>query len=194
MTGEPGQAASTVLQALVAEAATRPRWDEPPALYLVYLSRGRARLERAPIPARDFAPDPAAALHAIAEATAGYARAGVIRPKPGLYAAAFRCEAWYSEPPPGGAAELARDAEARTIYQRPDRREVRHLMAVDRTANTYVVTRFRDTGETRRHVLPPNPDLRVTGTIADALDLIVGTCLGVGLPPRESPPGPEPGR
>ncbi len=185
----PSRTASTVLRSLVAEARGRPRWDEPPALYFIYMSRGQARLEKAPVPDWAWVPEPAAGLFALASSAAERAAA---RPKPGLHAVAFRGEAWLAEAELGTpqAGELARDATARRVRYRADRREVRQVTAVDRGGSTYEVTLYRDTGETLTHVRAQGQVQAATGAVPDALDLLIRAYLGISLPPRGDFPAP----
>ena len=184
------QAVRTILRALIAEACARPRWDERPALYFVYLSRGHARVESAAIPDQAWGAQPDADLLAIA--TMATAR-GTAMPKPGLHAIAFRGEAWCAQAQAGTpqADELIRDTTARTIRDRPDGRKARSVIAVDRAGNTYEITVFRDTGETLREVRP-GPAHAAAGTVPDALDLLIRAYLGITLPERGEVPLPEP--
>jgi hypothetical protein len=184
------QAARTILSALVTEALARPRWGERPALYFVYLSRGQARLERAAVPEQAWGQQPEDDLLAIAAMAAARAAAS---PKPGLHAIAFRGEAWCAEAQAGTpqADELIRDTIARAIPGRPDGRAVRSVVAVDRDGITYEVMVFRDTGETRRAVRS-GPAHAATGTVPDALDLLIRAYLGITLPERRDLPLPEP--
>jgi hypothetical protein len=186
------QAAGTILSALVAEARARPRWGERPALYFVFLSRGKARLERAPVPDQAWGQQPTDDLLAIASLAA--ARAAVT-PKPGLHAIAFRGEAWCAEAQAGTpqADQVIRDTTAGTIPHRPDSRQVRSVTAVDRDGSTYEITIFRDNGETRREVRSgPAQAHAATGTVPLALDLLIRAYLGITLPERRDFPLPEP--
>jgi hypothetical protein len=178
---QPGQVSKALLRALATEARSRPAWDEPPHLYAVYVSRGQARLESAGIPDAAWGDRPAHVLAALAAAAGGPPRA-----KPGLYAVAFRAEAFefdHAEPGTERFAGLIRDSDAGVMESRPDRREIRGITAIDRTGLLYDVKVTRDTGEVRKGVFPPDPQGHA-GTIVNALDQLITAMLGVTMPER----------
>jgi hypothetical protein len=182
----PGQVSRTVLKALAAEARSRTAWDEPPQLYFVYVPRGQCRLEPAGIPDSTWGARPAHDLAALAAAAAG-TRATAWRAKPGLYAVAFRAEAFeFDAAEPGTArfARLVRDSDAGVTGNRPDRREIRAITAVDRVGFIYDVKLTRNTGELRKEVSAPDPVNGHAGTIVNALDRLIAALLTVSMPER----------
>lgn len=178
----------SLLKVLATDARSRPAWDEPPHLYLAYLSRGKARLESARIPDSAWGERPAHDLAALADAAASLC---VIRVKPGLHAVAFRYEAYeFADAAPGTErfAQLARDSATGAAEARPDRREIRAVTAIDRTGLVYDVKLDRATGEMRKGVRQPDPASGHAGTIIGALDLLIAALLGVSPPERRRLP------
>jgi hypothetical protein len=174
------QASRTVLEGLADETRSRA-WDEPPCLYLVYLSHGRCRIEPSGIPDTAWGERPAHDLAALA------ALAPRQLAKPGLYAVAFRAEAFEfqgAEPGTARFAELARDSASGAAESRADGREVRVTTAVDRLGFIYDVKVDRATGRLSRGVHAPDPQHGHAGTIVNALDMLVHAMLGVPMPER----------
>jgi hypothetical protein len=183
---QPGQVSKAVLSALAAEARSRPGWDEPPHLYFAYVSGGQCRLESARIPDAAWGERPAHDLAALAAATASTPGVGA-RAKPGLYAVAFRAEAFEfdgAEPGTERFAQLVRDSNAGMSESRPDRREIRAITAIDRTGLIYDVKVTRETGEIRKGAYAPDAEGGHAGTIVNALDLLITALLGVRMPDR----------
>lgn len=179
------QTSKAILAALAAEVRARPRWDEPPCLYFAYLSRDRCRLEPAAIPDTAWGDRPAHDLAALA-ATVSSSHAA-LRVKPGLYAVAFRVEAFeFDDAVPGTArfSGLIADSEAGRMETRPDRREIRAITAVDRTGLLYDVKLARHGGGLRKGVFTPDPVNGHVGTILNALDQLITALLGARMPQR----------
>ena len=142
MSGIPNAIAAT----LAAEIRARLAWDEAPALYTLYVEGGRPRLRQIPVPDHMWAGAPAQVLLAMADGMAGFAPLLRSAAGPGLYGAAFRCEAWGVQAPQGDSEALRQmvaDANARRVHARPDRVEVRQLWAVDRARVTYMASQER---------------------------------------------------
>lgn len=140
--------AEEIAAALSAEIAGRTEWDEPPALYFLYVEDGAVTLRRQPYPdewwSRGRPPEVLEAMSQIIEAHFGPLSAALPE---SLYAVAFFCETWLvQEPPPGTAerSELESDAWAHRIHTRPDRVETRSMWAVDRNGTRYQVVLRRD--------------------------------------------------
>ena len=118
MSGIPNAVAS----ALAAEIRIRREWDEAPALYTLYVEGGRPRLRQIPVPSRMWAGPPAQILLAMADGMAEFAPLLQSAAGPGLYGAAFRCEAWGVQAPQGDREALRKmveDGNARRIRPAP---------------------------------------------------------------------------
>jgi hypothetical protein len=182
----PAQVSGMVLSALAAEARSRPGWHEPPHLYFAYVSHGQCRLESARLPDSTWGDRPAHDLAVLAAAAAG-TRATARWAKPGLHAVVFRAEAFeFDGAQPGTArfAQLVQDSDAGVTGQRPDRREIRAIIAVDRAGLIYEVKFTRRTGELRKEVFAPDPLNGHAGTIVNALDGLITALLAVPMPER----------
>lgn len=181
-----------VLDALTGEVTGRPGWDEPPALFLIRYRAGRARLR--PVPVDNWSPQPVAVLAALADEMA--ARAPVVREllaAPDLYGAAFRFEAYTVFTRDEQVMEDAnKDAGARRLRTRPDRVETRMVQAVDRAGGSYLVSLARGEQEPLTAYSPGRGEVQA-GTVMKALDVMVGSLLGVPLParPDDLDMGPE---
>jgi hypothetical protein len=181
--GIPNAIAAT----LGAEIRKRREWDEAPALYTLYVEGGRPRLGQIPVPGRMWAGPPAQILLAMADGMAEFAPLLQSAAGPGLYGAAFRCEAWGVQAPQGDREALRQmiaDGNGRRISTRPDRVEVRQLWAVDRARTTYMASQERGSDEVVTDFRQPDPGMDHTGDIFTALDGLVSAFLGVTLPGR----------
>ncbi len=172
---------------LAAELRRRREWDEPPCVYTVHVDRGRCRLMPVWVPDRIWMTGPPGEILA-RMAKAGMNIAGPLQSMatPDLYGAAFRCEMWQVHAAlgdQGAVRKLVEDGNARRIWSRPDRIEVRQLCAVDRTRITYLATQPRG-GDAGTVIQRPEPGLDHAGVIPEALDQLVSAFLGVTLPER----------
>jgi hypothetical protein len=131
---------------------------------------------------------PAEVLHTIAHALAMQTPAE--RPVPpggALYAVAFRCEAWTmpdAEPGTAQASENANDALRHRIRHRPDRIECRTFSAVDIEGVSYEVEQQRGQVPTMAIGYPEPGATRHTGSVFEALDLILWGLTGATPPDR----------
>jgi hypothetical protein len=144
-----GRVADLVVGALVAEVESRADWDEPPAVYFMYLHEGKCHVSALEVPVSYWrAGPPARVLRALAEGLGEFS--GLMQAlAPGeLHGAAFRCEMWEVRTPEGGEglAEAEAAADARELYAHPGRVEVRSMWAVDRAGITYNAVLDRATG------------------------------------------------
>lgn len=173
-------------------------WDGIPRLAMIMLKDGEPYLAEARVPPHAWGYDrPPRILETIAKGTAAAYQGQIpglprqVAP-PGLHGAAFLFKGWGVFPGP----EWSPEEEARfrdlgdrhMLYTHPDRVEVRIMCGVDRSGRTYQSVVRHDNGE-----LVPTHGLDVTGTIPESLDQLVSGMLGVDLPPRREPSGPEPG-
>lgn len=172
--------------ALTAEVGRRG-WDEPPALYFLYLEGGQPRLSQILVPLRMWALDrPPQVLERLSRATGKWAPLLQATAPEGLHGAAFYCETWaVDQAPPGTAerSEVEADAWAHRLYLRDDRVEARSMWAVDRAGILYNALLRRDVDTVPLMSMHhPGPDGRpAVGTVPEALGRIVSSILGVGL-------------
>jgi hypothetical protein len=184
-----GRVADQVLAALAAEVGSRTEWDEPPALYFLYLDGGKARISQASVPEFLWSADaPPRVLARIADSLGEFSGLlSAVAPE-GLHGAAFRCEAWVVDAGKPGTerrSEVSAEAMAKRLDVHPDRVESRCMYAVDRAGATYSVTQAKGDPEVKRSVSyrkPGSPDF--TGIIPNALDRLVTALLGVEMPAR----------
>jgi len=190
-----GKLQAAILAACEAELLTQ-RWRQPPALYFLTLQRHGPGLRRARfLPPRFWHvwDRPVEGLAALADDAGEYAPLLQAAAPPALYGVGFMAEAWEVATEADDSAGKRRqdhlDAMAHRLFARPDRRELRTLVAVDRTGLTYTCSVHRDTGLAESLVLRRDPEHTALGAVPDALDSLVQSLLGVMLPPR--PPDPE---
>ncbi len=184
-----GRVADLVMDALAAEVESRTGWDEPPALFFLYLEGGRCRASQLDLPEAywDAAP-PAQVLRALAEGMGEFSGLLQSVAPEGLHGAALRCEMWEVDAGRPGSARFAgarAAARARELSRHPDRVEVRSMWAVDRAGISYDATLARGASEARRSASYPKPGVPgYVGVIPEALDRLVTALLGVSLPAR----------
>lgn len=136
-----------IIEAMEAELAQRGEWDEPPALYFAYDDDDEG-LHLAELPV----PEDAWSAGELPEILRWLAEQFSASPLPALAPAAlrgvaFRFEAWTVAGPLEDAAyrEAAQqDARDRMLHARPDRVEVRMMLAAGRDGATHMVTERRD--------------------------------------------------
>lgn len=174
-----------ILAAAVAELEARIAWDEPPALYFIYLNDGSPRFSELLLPDEIWEADRPPQVLARMAASAGR-HSDFLRPHvpPSLIGVAFRFEGWQVVVERDASEEaIARadlDARRHQIHQRPDRVEVRCIEAVDRAGTVYSAM-FRRDGAKDLHTSE-----KTTGTVPQALDSLLMSLLGVTLPGRPS--------
>jgi hypothetical protein len=186
-----GRVADLIMDTLVAEVKSRTEWDEPPALFFLYLEGGRCRASALPVPDEIWAMDaPPRVLAGLADGAGEFSGLlSAVAPE-GLHGAAFRCEAWAvtgGKPGSGSDRELRAASRARRLHVHPDRVESRCMYGVDRAGTTYSAMLARGEALVRRQVSyrkPGRPDF--SGIIPNALDRLVMALLGVDLPVRAS--------
>jgi hypothetical protein len=184
-----GRVAEKILAALAAEVSARTEWDEPPALYFLYVEGGKARISQAAVPEFLWSADaPPRVLARIADSLGEFSGLlSAVAPE-GLHGAAFRCEAWVVDAGKPGTerrSEVSIEAMAKRLDRHPDRVESRCMYAVDRAGATYSAVQAKGSAEVKRSVSyrkPGNPDF--SGIIPDALDRFVTAMLGVEMPGR----------
>jgi hypothetical protein len=184
-----GRVAELVLDALAAEVKGRTEWDEPPALYFLYLHDGKCHARPLPVPGAVWSADaPPRVLARMADGLGEFSHLlSAVAPE-GLHGAAFRCEAWVVDAGKPGTerySEVTAASMARRLDVHPDRAESRCIYGVDRAGNTYSATQARGEDEIRRSVSyrkPGQPDF--SGIVPAALDRLVMSLLGVSLPSR----------
>lgn len=164
--------ADAVRAALTAELRHRPRWDEPPALLMLYHRDGEVTVGRTSIVPQLWCLAPAAAVlnqlaWSLEQATAREI-AGIfgLAHQAGLCGIAFRHEAWmaslHKDAPPALRKQFDEDGREHRIHTRPDRVEIR-IMVASTTGGQFMVTQTRN-GE------PEVPAESIfTGAIPEAL-------------------------
>jgi hypothetical protein len=181
-----------IMALLTAEAEQRPRWDEYPVLYRLHQRGGAHRLVDLGIAPETWEK---AETQTVLTSLALLIMAGNYRPPPGdpegeLAGMAFRTEAWDVETEPGdhfGMHRMNKMSGEGRLWQHPGRVEVRMAIAVDRHGVTYQA-KHRRGGDTEQLVmLPGRGELQASGAIVEALDVMVATLTGAGLPTRPSP-------
>ena len=184
-----GRIPDAIADALVAEVKSRTEWDEAPALYTFYVESGRCRLAQIPLPEMVWAMDePARVLASFASAGLDEAVTLQAVAPPGLYGAAFRCEAWEvngGKPGTDQRRQALADSKARRLKDRPDRLEIRTIYGVDRGGVTYAAVQRRGETDVRRSIAYPKPGHWFAGTVPNALDRMVTSFLGVSMPARK---------
>ncbi len=184
-----GRIPEAIADALVAEIKSRTEWDEAPALYTFYVESGRCRLAQIPLPEMVWSlAAPPAVLASFADAGLDEAVTLQAVAPPGLYGAAFRCEAWEVDGGKPGTEQRRQalaDSKARRLNTRPDRVEVRSIYGVDRAGVTYSAVQRRGETGVRRSIAYPKPGHGFAGTIPNALDRLVTSFLGVSMPARK---------
>jgi hypothetical protein len=205
-----GKVHEAIADVLAAELEGRPGWAEDPVLYRLHLRDRRPRLVAVDLGAwmDGLAMDPAEALelaatlmerggfHAPADDQAGE-----------LHGMAFRHEGWGLLPTGGSfngtegfdlataAGRLAmHDALEHRVYTRPDRIEVRIMVAVDRAGITYHAIQRRGDEQAERLIMFPGADPdepHVTGLVVESLDRMVTQLTGVPAQRRPVVPTPE---
>jgi hypothetical protein len=181
--------ADLVMDSLAAEVKSRTEWDEPPALFFLYLEGGRCRARPLPVP--DFMWEIDAPPRVLSRMADGLGEVGgllaSVAPE-GLHGAAFRCEAWAVDAGMPGTerrSEVSAASMARQLHVHPDRVESRCMYAVDRAGITYSAMRAKGSDEVKRSVSYPKPGKPgFSGIIPNALDRLVTALLGVELPAR----------
>lgn len=136
----------SILDAMAAELGQRREWGEPPALYFAFDGEDGLHLVRLPVPDDAWAIDaPPVVLRWLARE---FAASGLPALAPAaLRAVAIPFEAWTVAGPLEDAAyrEAAQqDARDRMLHARPDRVEVRMMLAAGRDGATHMVTERRD--------------------------------------------------
>jgi len=202
-----GKLHDAIAAEMAAAVEGRVEWDELPMLYRLHLRDRQPRLH--PIDLRTWGHAaialgmrPPEALSMIADMM----EAGRFRPPPDdpdgvLHGMAFRHEGWWAY---GADGEFAlNSAEGRLamhhakehlIYTRPDRVEIRMMVAVDRAGITYQVIQPRGEERAERLIMFPNAapeEPHATGLVVESLDRMVAQLCGVPAQPRPEPPGPE---
>lgn len=192
----PSQTEKAVLTALGDELRARP-WDSDPALYLMYIRRGRCHLEQIRTLDGTWGASPVETLLALAGSVGAWTAALHVTVKPGLHGAAFGSEAFeflHADEGSPRFAELAAASADGSIEDRPDRIEIRSVVAVDRNIVTYNVKQARDGGAMRKATSRPGDGTEGhRGTVVNALDLMVRDLLGVPVPGRRPIARPGPG-
>ena len=176
---------------LAREIAARKEWDEPPCLYFLYVEGGTPRLSPLGLPTEVWETDrPPQVIMGMAVAAGNLAAVLRQAVPPGLYGMAFRHEAWTVAAIPGTAeaAGVERAARQHRLHEHPARIEVRGIWAVDRAGITYMAEQRRGEPAVRRDVSYPEPGQGYSGTIPEALDLLVTAFLGVTPPARPRTP------
>lgn len=160
--------------------ASRWRWDQPPALYSIRLSRGAAELAQFPVAPAFWneAGSPEAALTATAAAFAQASASVSARVPADLYGVAFYSEVWAAPAGPGLAGRASR---AGGIVNLPERTEARSIRAVDRTGTCYSLLRPRGGREIGVTVCPSSDPRVRDSEVLRALISMAGTFLGVSL-------------
>lgn len=198
-----GKIQEAVADVLAAELAGRTEWDEMPVLYRLHLRDRVPSLVPVDLGVWAAGLDmrPPDALAMIADMMV----AGNFRPKPddpagALHGMAFRHEGWWATQPggfvvnsPEGRLAMHQGRE-HLVHTRPDRIEIRIVVAVDRAGITYQVIQPRDQAEPERLIMYPNrgkDQPQATGLVVESLDLMVAQLCGVPSPTRPQPPGPE---
>ena len=186
---KPSGIQRAIAEHLAAEIRRRREWDEAPCLHTLYVEGGQPRLGQIPLPDALWASGPPArVLLALADLGARSNAQLLQSAAPaGLYGLAFRCEAWGITAPQGdeeAVRQMAEDANARRVWQRPDRIEVRQIWAVDRARTTYMASQERGSGDVLTDIRRPEPGMDHTGDIFEGLDRLVSAFLGVTLPAR----------
>jgi hypothetical protein len=186
-----GRVADRIMDTLVAEVKSRTDWDEPPALYFLYLEGGESRASALPLPDVIWTMDaPPRVLSRLADGAGEFSGLLSSVAPEGLHGAAFRCEAWVVEAGKPGTerySEATAASMARRLDTHPDRVESRCMYGVDRAGTTYSATQARGQDEVRQSVSyrkPGRPDF--SGIIPNALDRLVMAVLEVDLPSRAS--------
>ncbi len=184
-----GRVADQVMDTLVAEIEKRDEWDEPPALFFLYLEGGKCRASALPVPDAIWATDaPPRVLARMADGLGEFpGLLSSVAPE-GLHGAAFRCEAWaVSGGKPGSRREreVTAASRARQLHVHPDRVESRCMYAVDRAGITYSAMLARGQRQVKPSVSYPKPgEPGFSGIIPNALDRLVMSLLGVELAAR----------
>lgn len=186
-----GRVADLVMDTLVAEVKSRTGWDEPPALFFLYLEGGKCRASALPLPDEIWALDaPPRVLSRLADGSGEFSGLLQAAAPEGLFGAGFRCEAWAvtgGKPGSRREREVTAASKARQLHVHPDRVESRCMYAVDRAGTTYSATLARGGDEVKRSVSYRKPGRAdFGGIIPDALDRLVTAVLGVQFPARAS--------
>lgn len=184
-----GRAADLIMDTLVSEVKSRTGWDEPPALFFLYLEGGRCRVSALPLPDEVWALDaPPRVLARLADGAGEFSGLLSSVAPEGLHGAAFRCEAWAvtgGKPGSEREREVTAASHARQLHVHPDRVEFRCMYAVDRAGTTYSAMQARGEWAVKRSVSYRKPGFpEVSGIIPNALDRLVTATLGVELPGR----------
>lgn len=177
-----------ISDALAREVESRQEWDEPPALYSVYVAGSEVRLRDVGFPPSVWTRGrPPAVLTSIAAMAEEYQPVLRKLASPGLYGVAFRCEQYRVALKPGTeeARRAQQQARAHTLHTRADRIEERGIWAVDRAGITYAAVKERVSGETHRITDYPHPGrVQAAGTVPAALDRLIAAYLNVAMPAR----------
>jgi hypothetical protein len=182
-----------VLAAMTAEIRRRRKWDEPPALYPIYLKGRSARLGPSLTPGALWhtAPPPEI-LAALAVAAAAESDVMQRLASPHLFAVGFFCEAWAAvQPLDPGRDFIAQTREFNSTVQAAggpsklaDREETRYMWAVDRDGFTYSAWQIRGDKTITASADAPGAAYPAEGLVVRSLDRIVAAMTGVPLPRR----------
>ncbi|MCL2582945.1 MAG: hypothetical protein FWE35_10855 [Streptosporangiales bacterium] len=178
-------------------AEVRDRSDEPPDLYLLYVSGDEVRLSPFNIPTSIWeAAPPPAVLGMLTERVEMFSELlPLAAAKDDLYGYAFRSSGWAlqdDDADPGTVSRHAEAARERRVSEQPDAVRVAVISAVDREGFTYTAMRWGDSGEVETNVEPPEQTAADDGTfgvVPEALDRLVSATLGVSIPSRPAEPG-----
>lgn len=173
-------------------------WDEPPALYVLRLRNWGPEARK--IPLRDEAWDTERTGLRITDILHGFAQrlatnSAVVKMYTDLlmgdvHGVAFRHEGWALpdletlpdlERETAEMSAAAAGGHSHSIWQHPDRVEVRTFMAVDRAQITYHAVLRRGEARAERFIIYPNRinALDASGTVIESLDMILAALTGV---------------
>jgi hypothetical protein len=183
---------NVIMNALAERVDEAQEWDEPPAVLLVFVLGHAVTLVRLNVPDSAWGgPGGAAAgLELVAE-TVGHLR---MRPRADdphgtLQGVAFLHEGWEVIGSESPGYHETRQIESLVVQRRlrehPDAREMRAIVAVDRSGNVYQVKHVRGEIGTTRLLAFPGGDAEPAGVIVEALDYIVYALTGA---PRQQRP------
>jgi hypothetical protein len=181
-----------VLAAMTAEIRRRRKWDEPPALYPIYLKGRSARLGPSLTPnAVWHAAPPPEILAALAVIAAGSDAMRRVAP-PDLFAVGFFCETWVAvQPLDPGRDPVTQTREFDEIVRAAggpsklaDRKESRYMWAVDRDGFTCSAWQVRGDRTIITSVDAPGAAYPAEGSVVRSLDRIVTAMTGATLPRR----------
>jgi hypothetical protein len=184
------RAADLILGAMAAEVKGRTKWDEPPALFFLYLSDGECHARNLHVPDRYWSGrNPASVLSLMADRLGEFSDLLQQVAPEHLHGAAFYTETWTVEQPPAGTAERSEvmaDALAHRVHTRPDKVEARSMWAVDRGGVLYSALQRRgiDGAPSVRAYYPKPGAPAVSGTVPKALERIVTAMLADAMPGR----------